>query len=497
MVIRKNNQFIWCTSNWCLAIALTIAPCISPAHTSFTEIEVVGNYDNSVGSSDSASQGVINSQIIENSPLLRPGEMLEYVPGMVVTQHSGDGKANQYFLRGFNLDHGTDFSTFINGVPANMPTNAHGQGYADINYLIPELVDQIQYRKGPYFVGDGDFSSAGSADVRYKNKLDNNLYQLTVGSFGYRRNLIAGSLELHKDPQQMESGLIPDGPILTSALETLENNGPWTHPEDLRKANVFSRLSNGTRAKGCAPTLISADVPVAGFGFVGGDAQDDDVAFLGLGNGLLHGGCECRWVGNGLVCGGDDQHGVLAVLHGGQGCQSQGRGGVAAHGLEQGAAQGNSHFAQLLGCQKAVLFAADDDGGSHFNVLTAQSGQSLRGLLKQAVVTCEAKKLLGEPSSRERPQACAGAAAEDDRGDLCHPFCVLSCPGASTSDLSAAISKLSASYSSILRLRNRVVRATFSAMPMGVSKYTYLNLFLLLEKFCIFTRPLSMRALRQ
>ena len=213
-------------------------------------VVVIGHYDNAVGTSDAASQGIVQGGTLADQALLRPGEALETIPGLVVTQHSGDGKANQYFLRGYNLDHGTDFSTFINGVPANMPTNAHGQGYADINYLIPELVDQIQYRKGPYFVGDGDFSSAGSADVRYKNKLDNNLYQLTVGSFGYRRNLIAGSLELHKDPQQMESGLIPDGPILTSALETLENNGPWTHSEDLRKANVFSRLSNGTRAKG-------------------------------------------------------------------------------------------------------------------------------------------------------------------------------------------------------------------------------------------------------
>jgi hypothetical protein len=117
---------------------------------------------------------------------------------------------------------------------------------------------------------------------------------------------------------------------------------------------------------------------------------------LGLCNGLLHGGCECGGLGNGLVCGRDYQHGVLAVLHSGQGCQGQGRGGVAARGLEQGGAQGNANFAQLLGCQKAVVFAADDDGGCDLNAVVAQSGQPLRGLLEQAFVAGKAKKLLGE-----------------------------------------------------------------------------------------------------
>ena len=93
--------------------------------------------------------------------MLRPGEVLEVVPGLIVTQHSGDGKANQYFLRGFNLDHGTDFATRVDGIPVNMPTHAHGQGYADINFLIPELVDKVRYRKGTYFADEGNFSAAG------------------------------------------------------------------------------------------------------------------------------------------------------------------------------------------------------------------------------------------------------------------------------------------------------------------------------------------------
>lgn len=214
-------------------------------------VVVTGHYDNAIGTSDAASQGIVNGSVLEDQSLLRPGEVLETVPGLVVTQHSGDGKANQYFLRGYNLDHGTDFSTSINGVPANMPTNAHGQGYSDVNYLIPELIDQIQYRKGPYFASDGDFSSAGSADIRYKNKLDSNLYELSIGSYGYKRSLIAGSLSLQRCATcDQSSGLIPDAPVLTSALELLENNGPWTHPEGFNKINAFSRLSDGTRMSG-------------------------------------------------------------------------------------------------------------------------------------------------------------------------------------------------------------------------------------------------------
>ena len=123
------------------------------------------------GTASSSSEGTVNAAQIENRPLLRAGEILEVVPGMIVSQHSGDGKANQYYLRGFNLDHGTDFATFLMGMPVNMPTHAHGQGYTDINFLIPELVDRVQYRKGPYFAGDGDFSAAGSARIDYVRSL--------------------------------------------------------------------------------------------------------------------------------------------------------------------------------------------------------------------------------------------------------------------------------------------------------------------------------------
>jgi outer membrane receptor for ferrienterochelin and colicin len=180
---------------------------------------VQGHYDNGVGTSDAASQGIVNGALLRDIPLLRPGEVLETVPGLVVTQHSGDGKANQYFLRGYNLDHGTDFATSIDGVPVNMPTNAHGQGYTDVNFLIPELVDHIEYRKGPYFADTGDFSSAGSADLRYVNHLEQPLFSFTGGSFGYKRALMAGSLllshpDLHRSGAAGAARVRTTGPLL-------------------------------------------------------------------------------------------------------------------------------------------------------------------------------------------------------------------------------------------------------------------------------------------
>jgi hypothetical protein len=231
-----------------LTVFTALCAAVSPAQSqqgsaepTLDSVVVTGHYNNGVGTSDAASQGTVNSKLIEDQPLLRPGEVLEFIPGMVVTQHSGDGKANQYFLRGYNLDHGTDFATRIDGVPVNMPTNAHGQGYSDVNYLIPELIQRIDYRKGPYYAQDGDFSSAGSADIQYRSSLDRSIADLTAGSFGYRRALFAGSTPL------AGSG---GAPVLLGAVELLGNNGPWTTPEGLQKINALLRLSDGTRAQG-------------------------------------------------------------------------------------------------------------------------------------------------------------------------------------------------------------------------------------------------------
>ena len=140
-----------------------------------------GSYDEAIGTWDAASQGAVTREVIEKRPLLRPAEVLETVPGLIVTQHSGDGKANQYFLRGYNLDHGTDFATWVAGMPVNMPTHAHGHGYTDLNFLIPELVSRVVYGKGPYFAEDGDFSSAGTARIYYAEQLPSSIASLTGG----------------------------------------------------------------------------------------------------------------------------------------------------------------------------------------------------------------------------------------------------------------------------------------------------------------------------
>jgi outer membrane receptor protein involved in Fe transport len=195
-------------------------------------VQVAGHYNNAIGSSDAASQGSVTAELIANRPALRPGELLEFVPGVIVTQHSGDGKANQYFLRGFNLDHGTDFATFVDGMPVNMRTHAHGQGYTDLNFLIPELVDRINYKKGPYYADEGDFASAGAAHMGLANKLAVNTAAITVGEHDYYRAVLTGATPL--------------GPgNLVYGAELGHNNGPWTNPEAFHKSLGVLRYSQG------------------------------------------------------------------------------------------------------------------------------------------------------------------------------------------------------------------------------------------------------------
>jgi len=178
-------------------LAAALAPAGSAAWSQGAgRIEIIGHYDNSLGSSDAASGGTITPQLVESRPLLRPGPLLELIPGMVVTQHSGAGKANQYFLRGFNLDHGTDFATWVAGMPVNLRTHAHGQGYTDLNFIIPELISSVGYWKGPYYAQIGDFSSAGGAKMHYTQGLKQSIALATLGDFGYQRALLAGSPEL-------------------------------------------------------------------------------------------------------------------------------------------------------------------------------------------------------------------------------------------------------------------------------------------------------------
>ena len=184
-----------------------------------------------------ASAITISGAEVNARPFLRPGEALEAVPGLIVTQHSGEGKANQYFLRGFNLDHGTDLAIRVDGMPVNMPTHGHGQGYADINFMIPELIQSVNVRKGPYFADVGDFSSAGSVAIDYINKLPKNIAELTFGSFGYRRALAAGSTAVGAG-------------TLLAAFEGVASDGPWDVPDNVRKLNGVLRYSQGTATDG-------------------------------------------------------------------------------------------------------------------------------------------------------------------------------------------------------------------------------------------------------
>ena len=182
------------------------------------EVIVYGRSTGQIGSATSASQGFVGLDDIDPPPLLRVGELAEAVPGMIATQHSGTGKANQYFLRGFNLDHGTDFSAHLNGMPLNLRTHGHGQGYLDLNPIIPELVKTIEYQKGPHSARSGDFSSAGSVRFNYGSNIIAPLLKISAGSFGYRRALIAASNQNY-----------------IVAVDTTRYSGPWMLDENLRQ----------------------------------------------------------------------------------------------------------------------------------------------------------------------------------------------------------------------------------------------------------------------
>src|ERR1044072_10054184 len=160
------------------------------------EVVVTGKLERLGGDPASATVGIATSEQLDLRPVLRTGELLEVVPGLIVTQHSGSGKANQYFLRGFTLDHGTDLATSVDGVPANMPTHGHGQGYTDINFVIPELMQSIEYRKGTYYAEPGNFSAAGAVNMRYRTSLEAQFVSLESGNDDYMRGLFAASPEI-------------------------------------------------------------------------------------------------------------------------------------------------------------------------------------------------------------------------------------------------------------------------------------------------------------
>jgi hydrogenase/urease accessory protein HupE len=195
-------------------------------------IEVRGRADSLVGIAESATQGTVGFEQLDLRPLLRTGEILETVPGVILTQHAGGGKANQYFLRGFNLDHGTDFATSVDGIPINLPSHGHGQGYTDLNGVIPELVERVNYRKGPYYADVGDFGSAGAADLQLFETLEQGLLKLEAGNLGHYRGLIAGS------------SAVGPGHLLY-ALDASHYDGPWKKRDDFEKTVGMLRYTQG------------------------------------------------------------------------------------------------------------------------------------------------------------------------------------------------------------------------------------------------------------
>jgi hypothetical protein len=227
-----------------LASAFTLTTSFAPSaqaggEQQLQKVVVSGTATGLIGEADSANVGTISQKQLEARTAYRPGELLEATPGLVVSQHSGEGKANQFYLRGFNLDHGTDLRTTVDGMLINQRSHGHGQGWTDLNFLIPELATSLQYKKGPYYASEGDFSSAGAVEINYADALPAGIANVSVGQNGYRRALLADSPTLGNGSGK-----------LLYALESLHNDGPFTRPDDYSKLNGMLRYSQGDRANG-------------------------------------------------------------------------------------------------------------------------------------------------------------------------------------------------------------------------------------------------------
>ena len=213
------------------------SPAPAKPNKTVSEVVVTGSRVNLIGRAETASQGSVTREEVELRPIARIGQLYETVPGLVVTIHSGEGKANQYLLRGFNLDHGTDFATFVDGMPVNRPTNAHGQGYSDQNFLMPQIVGGIDYTKGPYYPAIGDAGAVGSAHVRLVDELPTQL---------------SGSISTFGDEEVFAGGTrhFSDSDRVWAALDLGHTDGPWTPPEGFRKVQAAARYSHGSGMDG-------------------------------------------------------------------------------------------------------------------------------------------------------------------------------------------------------------------------------------------------------
>jgi hypothetical protein len=240
--------------------------------TTLPEVVVEGKAGDLLGSTDGASKGRATQEDFLSRPLMRRGEILETIPGVVITQHAGGGKANQYFLRGFNLDHGTDFSISLDGMPLNMRTHAHGQGYTDLNPIIPEMIQAIDYAKGTYTAADGDLSTAGSANFLLWDLMPQNLVRLEFGEYNYYRALIAGSLPIAAaEGQAAQQGL-------TYGLEYNYYDGPWQQPEEFNRWNGILRYFAGDEDNKFSVTFM---------GYRGSWTSTDQIPSRAIRSGLL------------------------------------------------------------------------------------------------------------------------------------------------------------------------------------------------------------------
>lgn len=201
----------------------------NPDSSEVEQVFVFGKRLEGIGTSVAASEGVVSFAKFVDRPLTRPGELVEVIPGLVATQHSGNTKANQYFLRGFNLDHGTDFSVSLDGVALNLRTHGHGQGYLDLNGVIPEVIETIKYRKGPYYADAGDFSNAGSATFQTFTRDAPSFVQATLGEHQYERLLAIRRF----------------GTSAFLAGEVDSYRGPYDHPDNFRKIDLIGRAGLG------------------------------------------------------------------------------------------------------------------------------------------------------------------------------------------------------------------------------------------------------------
>ena len=236
-----------CSRNTIAATLLGLAAAAPFARAQEKTMEAVSvetSRNSQLGIAESANAGVVTQQQLEARTVYRPGEMLEAIPGLIVSQHSGEGKANQFYLRGFNLDHGTDLRTTVDGMLVNQRTHAHGQGWTDLNFMIPELTSRLEYRKGPYYAAEGDFAAAGTASVVYANKLEQGIASVGIGQNGYRRTLLA------------DTPTLGNGNLLY-ALELFHNDGPFTNGDDYRKINGVLRYGQGNEANGFNVTAMA------------------------------------------------------------------------------------------------------------------------------------------------------------------------------------------------------------------------------------------------